>query len=515
MSDSQYSDLNVSENSNAAGASSALSDPMLMVRQVRQANNLRDYLAIFFKHKRTITACFALLSLLGCALALVYREMIYTPRFEAMSSILVKFGWENYYPDPSLGKREVPALDQAQMIGAEISILKSCELKEMVIKELTPQKIFPGLWNARSSGVDMRREALLLLNKFVRVEPAKTGDIIEVAFNGTDPQSAAAVVNRLVEAYIDKRAEIYKDPRSALFLTKKVERYRQKLSQSLEKLKAFAERTRIIDFDRQRKMLLDQRLKIGIALDRTSNEMKEAGQMIGELQKELKSIPRSELTAAASERTGDAKSKLLSLKLQEQGLTAKYKGTNPLISGVRAKIAIVENYIKSVSADNPSVAPADPVYQEIQKQILNYRAKLGALSVRYTGTKRQLDQINKELHSFESNENRYRMLKASLTSNQRIFQDYLQKLEEAKVYNELGRDKMTSVSVIEAASAPLGPLNPPQPLPLLFLVAIIFALFASLGIAWMLEINKQVMSTAMEAEKKLALPVLIAISVKY
>ncbi|MGC9197269.1 MAG: hypothetical protein ACP5IL_17750, partial [Syntrophobacteraceae bacterium] len=73
---------------------------------------------------------------------------------------------------------------------------------------------------------------------------------------------------------------------------------------------------------------------------------------------------------------------------------------------------------------------------------------------------------------------------------------------------------MTSVSVIEPASAPLSPENPPQPLLLLFAGAIIFALFASLGIVWILEMNKQVMSTAMEAEKKLALPVLIAIAIK-
>jgi uncharacterized protein involved in exopolysaccharide biosynthesis len=514
MSDSEYSDVNVPQDSKAAGASSAHSERMLMVREVRQTNNLRDYLAIFFKHKRTIAACFALLSILGCVVALVYREMIYSPRFEARSSILVKFGWENYYPDPSLGKRDTPAVDQAQMIGAEISILKSRELKEIVLNALTPRKIFPGLWSAKSSGLGMRREALLLLNKDIKVEPAKKSDIIEVSFEGSDAQSAAAVVNRLVGAYIDKRAEIYKDPRSALFLQNKVDFYRQKLSKSLENLKAFAERTKIIDFDQQRKMLLDERLKISVALDNTANQMKEAGQTIAEFEKELKSLPQSELSAAASERTGDAKSKLLSLKLQEQGLTAKYKGTNPLIEGVRAQIAIVKNYIQSVSSANPAIAPADPVYQEIQKQILNSKAKLSALSVRYTGTQSRLGEMNKELQFFAANENQYRMLSAAVTSNKRIFQDYLQKLEEAKVYNELGRDKMTSVSVIEPASAPLSPANPPPPLILLFALAIVFALFASLGIAWILEMNKQVMSTAMEAEKKLDLPVLIAIAIK-
>jgi uncharacterized protein involved in exopolysaccharide biosynthesis len=220
------------------------------------------------------------------------------------------------------------------------------------------------------------------------------------------------------------------------------------------------------------------------------------------------------LTAAATDRTGDAKSKLLGLRLQEQALTAKYKGNNPLIDGVRAQIAMVESYMKQNASDNPTIAPADPVYQEIQKQILANKAKLSALNVEYTGVQGQLEKMNKELQVFESNENQNRMLAAAISSNQQIYGDYQRKLEQAKVYNELGRDKMTSVSVIEPAAAPLSPVNPPKPLILLLIGAIVFAVCASLGLAYILELNKAVMSTPMEVEKKLGLPVLITLPIK-
>ena len=150
MTESEYSDRNVPVPSNAAGFPALQSERMLIVREVRPATNLRDYLSIFFKHKRTIIISFLVLSILGCVLALVYNKLIYTPRFEATSSILVKFGWENYYPDPSLGKREGPAINQTEMLGAEISILQSRDLKEKVISALTPEAIFPGLSPRRS-----------------------------------------------------------------------------------------------------------------------------------------------------------------------------------------------------------------------------------------------------------------------------------------------------------------------------------------------------------------------------
>ncbi|MDR3570567.1 MAG: hypothetical protein P4L43_21285 [Syntrophobacteraceae bacterium] len=509
MAESESSERNVPVATNAAGSA----ERMFIVREARPTNNLRDYLSIFFKHQKTIVVSFLVFSLLGCLMSLVYKRVLYTPRFEAKSSLLVKFGWENFYPDPSLGKREAPAVDQAEMLGAEISILKSRGLKEKIIDSFTPEAIFPSLANRSFTGISKRDQALLLLEKYIKVKPAK-GGVVDVTFEGSDSKSAAAVVNELVRDYIDKRGEIYKDPKSAQFLQNKVDYYRAKLLQSRNDMKAFSEKTKIIAFDQQRNMVLERRSHLNIALNNTANGIKEVEQTIAELEKELQSIPRSELTAAASSRAGDAQSRLLALKLQEQTLSAKFKEGNPLIATVRAKIATVEDYIKKNSAENPDIASADPVYQEIQKQILGGKAKLSALTVRYTGTQSQLGDINNELAFFEGKENQYRGLASAIASNKRMYEDYRRKLEEAKVYNELGRDKMTSVSVIEAAAAPISPVNQPTPLALLFAASLIFSLFASLGIAYLLESNKQVMSTEMEAEKRLELPVLITIPIK-
>ncbi len=508
MTDSEHVDRN------GAGAPTLQAERMLFVQETRAANNLRDHLSLLFKHKGTILVSFLVLGILGCVAALVYDKMIYTPAYEAKSSILVKFGWENYYPDPSLGRREGPAVNQAEMLGAEMSILKSRDLKEKVIGALTPEKIFPELARQKSRGMSRADEALLLLDKSLKVEPAKKGDVIEVSFKGATPRSAAAVVNELVGDYIDKRGEIYKDPKSVLFLQNKVDYYKRRIAESLGDLKAFSERSKIIAFDKQRSMLLERRSALYVALNDTANKINEVQQTISELEKQLKEIPKSELTAAASDRAGGAQSRLLGLQLREQALAAKFRGNNPLIASVRAQIATVQNYIKKYSSENPDIAPADPIYQAIQRQVLENRAKLSALNVRYTGTQTQLGQVGKELQAFEANETQYRTLAAAVSSNRKIYGDYRRKLEEATVYNELGRDKMTSVSVIEPAGAPVSPVNPPKPLLLLFAVAIVFAMLGSLAIAYILELNKQVMSTATEAEKRLELPVLITLPIR-
>ena len=499
MAKSEYTDRSLSIPSDAADSPAPVTKPMLLEGGVHLVNNLRDHLPIFSNHKRAVVVSFLVLTVLGCALAVVYQKWLYTPRFQAKSSILVKSGWENYYPDPSLTKRQGPAVNPNEMLGAEMSILGSRELREKVISALTPETIFPALGKEKFTGMSKQDRALLLLGKYLKISSAY-GSIIDVTFEGTNPQSVASVVNLFVTDYIDKRSEIYKDPKVTLYLQNKVDFYRQKLAQSLNDLKTFSDRTKLFAFDKQRDMLLERRSNLNVALSQMSNEINGLGQTTAELEKQLKSIPKDLLTVGGSDRAGDVQSRLFDLKLKEMELKEKYNDNSPALESLRAQIAATKDYFKK-NASNPNISPANPVYQDIQKQIIENKAKMSQLTVMNTGTQTQLDQVNDELKSFEANENQFRTLEATVTSNRQVYTDYRQKLEEANVYNELGRDKMTSVSVIEPAAAPIAPVNLALSLPSLFAAAVVFALFASLGIAYILETYKQVMSTGMEVEK--------------
>ncbi len=476
-------------------------------QQVRLAANLRHHLSIFSKHKRVIIVSFVLLSFLFGGLAFVYHKWLYTPKFEARSSIMVKFGWENFYPDPSLGKRQNFAISQNEMLGAEMSILDGRELKEKVVSAMTPEGIFPQLAKEKITGMSKQDVALLLLDKYLKIK-SSYGSIIHVTFEGATPQICASVVNQFVNDYIDKRSEIYKDPKMTLFLQNKAEYYRQKLAQSLANMKAFSDRTQIYDFNNQRNTLLTQRASLSVELNKMSNEMKGLQETTAELQKELKAIPKSTDMAAGVVGQGDSpEAKLLALRMQEFQLRQKYKDNSPVIANIRAQIAYEQKLLKK-NAQNPNVASANPVYQDIQKQIIDNKAKLSEMSVVYTGTQAQLGRINDELKAFEADENQYRTLEAAVASDRQVYNNYRQKVEEANVYNELGRDKMTSVSVIEPASPPIAPINPPKPLPLLFGAAIVFALACSVGIAYALETYMQVMNTGIRAEMRVDLSVL-------
>ncbi len=515
MSNIDFPDQNVPVPSHAAGSPALQSERMLLVRQASPTNNLRDYLSIFFKHKTSIIVAFVVISIIGIALAFVYKKWIYEPKFEARSSLLVKTGWENYSPDLSLEKRQGSPVNQADVLGSEISILQSRELKEKVISSLKPGNIFPQLAKAPYEGHSNNDAALALMEKHLVVSPEKRGNIIDVVFDGNDPSRLAPVVNLLVSYYIDKRTDIYKDPKAVLFLEKKADEYRQKLLESEDRLKAFRQETKIVSFDEERDMLLKRRSDLAGTLTATANGIKEIEEKIAEFEKQLASIPKTATTATAYDMTKDAGGKLLNLQLQEQELVAKYKEDNRLIANIRAQIAMVKEYLEKNSANaKPGAAPADPVYQDVQKQILSNKVELGASKIRYAALEKELGELNAQIQAFEALGNRYKELTRDLSANEENYRGYRQKLEEARIYDELDRQKMTSVSVLEPAGVPIAPVNPPKPFILLIAAAIGAAILGSFGIAYMRELAKQVMSTAMEVERKLDLPVLITIPIR-
>lgn len=515
MSQNNFPSQNVPMPTNVTAPPALLNERLFSLREMTPASGLRDYLTMFFKRKVGILLSFLLFSALSVGAVFLYTYFIYVPKFEPKALVLVKTGWENRSTDFSLETHRAPSINQTDVIGSESRIMESRELKERVVNALKPENIYPDLGKNPIPGLSNTEAAIMMLERDLTVSVGKRGNVIEVSLKGSDPSRMAAVINQLVSFYIDKRSELYKDPKSVLFLEKKAEEYRQKLAEAETRLKSFREETKIIAFDEQRTMLLNQRSHLVNSIGTTSSQIKEIQERISELEKQLNSLPKTATTVGATERAGDAESRLLNLQLQEKELMARYKEDNRLVANVRNQIDMVKAYMDSqTDKKKPGAAPTDPVYQDIYKLILQNKAELGALKVRNADMEKQLGDLNTEVQTFEARENRNKELIRDIASNDEKYRTYRQRLEEARIYDELDRQKMTSVSVLESASPPLIPINPRKPFALLIVGAVVFSLAASFGIAYLREFLKQGMSTPTEVERRLDLPVLIAIPIK-
>jgi capsular polysaccharide biosynthesis protein len=82
-------------------------------------------------------------------------------------------------------------------------------------------------------------------------------------------------------------------------------------------------------------------------------------------------------------------------------------------------------------------------------------------------------------------------------------------LEEARIADEMNRQKMAYVTVINPADIPVKPISPKRVLNII--LAIIFGMASGVGLAFVREYISQGISTPTQAERPLGLKVLVCV----
>jgi uncharacterized protein involved in exopolysaccharide biosynthesis len=469
----------------------------------------REFLSAIFKHKVMILVSFVLIACLSGASMFFYLKFMHNPVYQAKSVVLVQFGWENQNIDLSPGRRQ-SGMSSQELLATEIRILQSRDLKEKIIREMKPEVIFPDLERNIPMGLAPAERALYRFEKDFSVKNSGP-NIIEVSLSGPDPRATATAVNNLVDSYIDKRGDTYRNPKALQFLDQKTEEYRQKLADAESRLKAFQDQSQIISFDEQRTFLLNKQRQLADSRHDNEIQITQLQQKTSELERQLPSIQKTSIDATV--KMSELENRLLGLELQEKELLSKYKEDNRFVSNVREQIALTRNYINA-RGPGSKLAPFDPAYQDLQKQILQNKAEVSSLKVKQKGLDEQITAVNAELGAFESQESKYKQMSRDVADNDEKYKTYLSKLEEARIHDELDRQKMTSVSVLEPAAIPIIPMNLPQTLVFYVVGTLFLAIAGSIGLVLILEIMNPGMSTPAQAEKRLELPVLAVVACK-
>ena len=468
----------------------------------------RDILSTIFKHKMMILTTFLIITCLCCISIFFYFRFLYNPIYEAKSLILVKPGWESQDIDLTLDRRQTN-VNVSELLATEVRILESRELAEKIINSMTPEGIFPNLAHSDGTGLTAAGAALYQFQQSLMVK-GSGGNILEASFKGPNPVIAARAINELVNYYIDKRGDTYRNPKAFLFLERKTDEYKQKLSEAETRLQSFQDQSKIISFGEQRSFLLNRQRQLVADRYDNENKMAQVQEKIGELEKQLPNIQKTSIVAA--ENLSALDNRLFGLEMQEKELLSKYKEDNRFITNIREQIQMVKDHLKGPRGQKQ--APVDPAYQDMQKQIMQSKAEYSGLKIKDKGLDEQIQSVGVEIAAFEAQESKYKQLERDVADNEEKYKTYLSKLEEARIHDELDTQKMTNVSILEPASVPMIPNNLPLPLVVYVLISLLFGIAGSIGLAFSIEIMSPGMSTPAQAEKRLDLPVLAVIACK-
>jgi polysaccharide biosynthesis transport protein len=437
---------------------------------------------LLIKHRRLIFAVAVVLTAL-----VAFYSFRMQPVYQAVSRVDVE--------------SEVPLLqslndlfktDEADdaFLATQVSILECDELAGDTIQRL-------GLGGAEKSGgkvvgipVTMQTAAIRGFQSRLHVERAKDTRMILVKYESTDPKEAAAVVNSLVDDYIEYNFRTkYDASRQATGW----------MEQRLDELKVKVEKSEqaMVDYERRNNI-------VSVGEKQTVAEAR-----LDDLNKNL--------SAAQAERL--SKGSVYKMVTENEAQVGFIQSSS-LLNGLEAKeVDLKEQYSVAVSQYGPTYPKAlaiqdqlkdleSLIVRERKRAVENVRSEYQEAAEREKALSEAVTRQNVEVEKVNQLLIEHNLLKREFESNQQLYDSLLAHLKDANVSAGL---RATNIHVIDRAVPPATPIRPDKAR------NIAFALAAGLGLGVALALTREALDnsikSAQEIEKLTGLPTLAIVPI--
>lgn len=474
--------------------------------------SLKDALTTVFKHK---------IAIVGTFVAIVAAVTIFTlcqePTYEAKASLLIKMFKED--PSrPGMGREEniMPRIvSQDEVVNAEIQILTGRELAEKVIRALKVEVMYPGPVSGAETQAAAMAKAVGTFGESLQVAGVRKSNVIAISFQHSDPNIAAKAVNLLIDNFKEKHLALHSDPQSS-FIGNQLASFENKLRESEKALQEYQQRTKVFSIEEQRTLLLRQRTELDSAYKAATANVRENRKKIDSLKSQMRFISDNKERYTQTERDRiiiEAKSKLLELQLKEQELKTKYTDNNKLLADTRRELEIVNKFLKDQEEIIVGkVKTANPVYQSMETDLFRAEAEFKSQAAKAEALKAQQNQLDEQIAALDMTETQIQELKRAVTINEKNYLAYVERHEDAQMSDVMNRLKLSNISVIEEAVAPVKPVKPNRLLNIL--MGIFAGTAAGLVYAYLQEKLARTFSDAESVEKYLDVPVLVTVPFK-
>jgi len=321
-------------------------------------------------------------------------------------------------------------------------------------------------------------------------------NVINVTFQWPDPIIAARVLNTLVDLYLDQHLKVHTNPQTYALLKEQAKKWEGKLRASERELGTFKLRHSITSLPQQRTMLLGRLSEAKSERKKTESEIQETLELVATLGAQLSNLDQNvqleERVHKTSATLAALKAKLVDLELQ---------GLKEEISRVKEMIAEEEKKEQKVIVSGKS-----PVRQSLESDLLKAKARLEALKAREKNQKVQIATYQDQLKTLDGFEKQMKELEREVVINEANYKLYLTKFEEAKISENMDKQKIANVRVIERAVPIMRPVKPRKRKNIL--LGGFLGLFAGVGLAFLIEFMHPVFRTREDVDQFLGLPVL-------
>jgi len=338
--------------------------------------------------------------------------------------------------------------------------------------------------------------------------------MFNISYTGGDPKTVTQMVDTITSVYIDEHIKSRRTDTSEAyeFIQSQLVGYKNKLEESDKAIREFRERNP--NLVPQSETTLMTRLE-GLQSSKIETDitMKELMRKKENLQKQLSG--EKELTVAIVTREGSPQARLSYLNNQLMLLTAKYTENFPEVIKVRAEIEELKKQIAQAKdsrteGGGSETSALNPIYQQLREELAKTEAEIESLRGRSSELSRQHHEAQRIFGQMPKEQEEWTKLQRDRNAYQQIYDQLLQKLENARVSKEIEiKDKGGTFRIIDHAKLPLFPIKPNRIK--MILLGIFLGIASGIGVVFAFEHFDHSFKDEDSIETSLKLPVLATI----
>lgn len=469
-----------------------------------------DFVTLLWRERWLMLGVFLALLLLGLAFAATMKKT-----YTAQSSLFVRLGQEYVY-EPRAGdaaRGAVPDVDQ--VIQSESEILGSGELRERVIRKIGFGKVFPDAAAKYAAAPPegkrrMMAEARDSVARNLKIETAPDNSIIRLAYSDQDPEIAEKVLNTLLEEYLIYRRSLLIGGESS-GLERQRELFTQKLAETDAAYQAFLSGNDIGDFAAHKTALTQLQAQAESQKYATEAQLQDRMGRLAAVQAELARTPADTVLYRDTDMT--ASSKLAQLKLDREGMLARYRPDAQPIRDIEAQIAQLEQGVASgrTGGEGARRNGPNPIWQTLQSTRNDLTAEVAALRQSLAAYTQQVQDVNQRLLRLTELEPTFNQLSRDrdvLSSN---VKDFTVKEQQDQAQRQMSAEGSDNIRIVQRAVAPSTGKSLKKPV---MVLAFLFAAFTAACAGLVRMLLRPGLQTPSSASRTLGLPVLATANYK-
>ena len=465
----------------------------------------------FFANRWRIIALVFVATVLGTYICL----QLMTDRYEGKATLLVKLGRENAeVPTTVQNSGFVSTGMRKEGVNSEVQILTSPSLiaetvdkfgtDTFAFRPAPPRSALQAVryyvksavrW-VKARGDDVlialnlkkrlsdRDAAIQMLQDNLTVEPEKDSDVITVSLRFPDPQLCEAVINNLLQLYLDRHMHAWRTPAAREFFSEQLVQYKDRLDDLQNLRDQVKAKWSLSSINEQRSLLLKEVNDLSAQIETNKVEIAGYGKQESLMANRLSSLPEQVGSTQVHVQNPSIQSineRIIALDLERAKLNSKYLPDAEPVKKVDGEIRDLQALLK---AEQPtllgsSASETNPVRQNFTETLEQNRVKIAGLEAKNAELARVAAHLNEQLKGLNSGEDEMESLDRDYKIAQDSYSDYSKRVEEGRISEQLDLAQVSNVSVLSPASASLEPVYPRK----LLLLSVAIGLGLALGIA--------------------------------